>query len=115
MPGLSKTRLHSDRFDRDRHAIATARALTRGPSYVNADIRYYRPECDAFDLAISISQSFGYFDATTHRDLLAPLAVAVREDGRVILDLWSCEFFWSSPPSISSRTLNRMTANIDRS
>jgi hypothetical protein len=40
-----------------------------------------------------MSQSFGYFDPTTNRDVLGRLAVAVREGGRVILDLWSPEFF----------------------
>jgi SAM-dependent methyltransferase len=80
-------------IDRDRDAIAKASALAGGPSYVNTDIRDYRPESGAFDVAIIMSQSFGYFDPTTNRDVLGRLAVAVREGGRVILDLWSPEFF----------------------
>ena len=36
-------------IDRDRNAIAKARALAGGPSYVNRDIRDYRPESSAFD------------------------------------------------------------------
>ncbi len=40
-----------------------------------------------------MSQSFGYFDSTTNREVLERLAEGVREGGRVILDLWSAEFF----------------------
>src|SRR5256886_11827944 len=80
-------------IDRDRNAIAKARALAGGPSYVNRDIRDYRPESSAFDVAIVVSQSFGYFDPTTNRDVLGRLAASVREGGRIILDLWNHEFF----------------------
>jgi len=79
--------------DRDADAIAKARELAGGPSYVHADIRDYRPAPAAFDVAIVMSQSFGYFDPTTNRDVLARLAAGVREGGRVILDLWNQEFF----------------------
>jgi SAM-dependent methyltransferase len=79
--------------DRDAEAIAKARELAGGPSYVHADVRDYRPAHGAFDVAIVISQSFGYFDATTNRDVLARLAAGLREGGRVILDLWNQEFF----------------------
>jgi SAM-dependent methyltransferase len=60
---------------------------------MNADIRDYRPDSGVFDVAIIMSQSFGYFDATTNQDVLGRLAAGVREGGRVILDLWSAEFF----------------------
>src|SRR5947209_689279 len=73
--------------------IAKARAQAGGPSYVNRDIRDYRPESSAFDVAIIMSQSFGYFDPTTNRDVLGRLAAGLREGGRVILDLWNQEFF----------------------
>src|SRR6266487_3167826 len=79
--------------DRDGPAVAKARSLAGGPSYVNMDIRDYRPEPGAFDAAIVMSQSFGYFDSTTNRDVLRRLAAGVRVGGRVILDLWSQEFF----------------------
>src|SRR6266496_1093414 len=79
-------------LDRDADAIAKARALAGGPTYVNADVRDYRPDPGMFDIAIIMSQSFGYFDATTNREVLGRLAEGVREGGRVILDLWSAEF-----------------------
>jgi SAM-dependent methyltransferase len=80
-------------IDRDADAIEKARALAGGPSYVNMEIRDYRPEPGAVDVAIVMSQSFGYFDAITNRDVLRRLAVSVREGGRIILDLWNQEFF----------------------
>jgi SAM-dependent methyltransferase len=80
-------------IDRDGHMIAKARELAGGPSYVNTDVRDYRPEPGAFDVAISMSQSFGYFDSTTNREFLGQLAAAVREGGRIILDLWNPDFF----------------------
>ncbi len=80
-------------IDRDADIISKARELAGGPNYVVADIRQYRPEPGAFDVAIVMSQSFGYFDVATNRDVLARLAASVREGGRVILDLWNQEFF----------------------
>ena len=79
--------------ERDAVAIARARELAGGPSYIQADIRNYQPDICAYDLAIVMSQSFGHFDAATNRDLLRRLTTGVREGGRVVLDLWSPEFF----------------------
>jgi SAM-dependent methyltransferase len=79
--------------ERDSHALAKARELGGGPTYVHADVRDYRPEPSAFDIAMIMSQSFGYFDATTNREVLGRVADGVCEGGRVILDLWSTEFF----------------------
>jgi len=80
-------------IDRDADVIAKARALAGGPTYINADVRDYRPDARACDVAMIMSQSFGYFGATTNREMLGRLAAGVREGGRVILDLWSAEFF----------------------
>jgi len=80
-------------IDRDADIISKARELAGGPNYEVADIRKYRPEPGAFDVAIVMSQSFGYFDAATNRDVLGRLAAGLRKGGRVILDLWNQEFF----------------------
>ena len=80
-------------IERDAAAIARARDLGGGPSYIQADVRNYRPDASAHDMAIVMSQSFGHFDAPTNRAVLGSLAAGVRERGRVILDLWSPEFF----------------------
>jgi len=79
--------------ERDAVAIARARELAGGPTYIQVDVRDYEPDASAYDLAISMSQSFGYFDVATSRDVLRRLTTGVREGGRVILDLWSPEFF----------------------
>src|SRR5437667_12403626 len=80
-------------IDRDADIILKARELAGGLNYVVADIREYRPERGAFDVAIVMSQSFGYFDAATNRDVLGRLAASVREGGGVILDLWNQDSF----------------------
>jgi SAM-dependent methyltransferase len=79
--------------DRDALAIAKARAWAGGPSYIQADVRDYQPDVGAYDVAILMSQSFGYFDAEANRDLLRRLASGLRQSGRIILDLWSPQFF----------------------
>ena len=79
--------------DRDANMISKARELGGGPEYVVADIRDYAPDRGVFDAAIVMSQSFGYFDSATNRDVLSRLATAVRGGGRIILDLWNPEFF----------------------
>ncbi len=80
-------------IERDAAAVARARESGGGPNYVQADITDYRPEHSAYDLVISISQSFGYFDAATNRELLRRFADSLRPGGRVILDLWNPAFF----------------------
>jgi SAM-dependent methyltransferase len=80
-------------IDRDAGAIATARTTVADACLVVADIRNYEPEPGRFDGAIVMGQSFGHFDAQTNRDVLNRLANGLREDGRVVLDLWNREFF----------------------
>ena len=79
--------------ERDAHAVATARERGGGPVYVQADVRDFRPEPASFDAAVIMSQSFGYFDPGTNRDLLARLGEALRPAGRLVLDLWNPDFF----------------------
>jgi SAM-dependent methyltransferase len=80
-------------IERDPEAIARARELGGGPTYVEAEARDYKPEKAAYDLAIVMSQSFGHFDAAANRDLLLRLANGIRDGGRILLDLWNPEFF----------------------
>jgi SAM-dependent methyltransferase len=82
-------------IERDAVAIERARALGGGPDYIQADIRDYRPARSACDLVIVMSQSFGYFDGAGNCELLGRLANAVRDGGRIILDLWNPDFFAS--------------------
>lgn len=80
-------------IERDAIAVDTARALGGGPTYVHADIFRHSFEERSFDLAVVMSQSFGYCSEDTNRELLARLALAVRERGVVVLDLWNPDFF----------------------
>ena len=80
-------------IERDAGAIAKARELGDGPEYVEADVREYQPATSAYDLAMVMSQSFGFFDNETNRALLARLAGGLRKGGRIILDLWNPDFF----------------------
>jgi SAM-dependent methyltransferase len=80
-------------LERDAAAIAKARQLEAGPDYIQKDVRDYRPARNAYDLAIVMSQSFGYFDEETNRDLLGRLAHGLRKGGRMVLDLWNPDFF----------------------
>jgi SAM-dependent methyltransferase len=79
--------------ERDTDAIAKARELSEGPEYVEADVREYQPAASAFDIVIVMSQSFGFFDNETNRELLGRLAGGMRLGGRIVLDLWSPDFF----------------------
>jgi SAM-dependent methyltransferase len=80
-------------IERNALAIAKARELGDGPNYIQTDIRDYQPNPGAYDVAVIMSQSFGYFSPTTNRDVLRRLTTGVREGGRIILDLWNPEFF----------------------
>ena len=80
-------------LERDAAVLSRAQELGGGPNYIRGDLRDHQPESSAYDLAIVMSQSFGYFDGATNRDVLGRLANGVREGGRVILDLWNPEFF----------------------
>lgn len=79
--------------ERNADAVAKARELAGGPTYLQADVRDFQPDRGAYDLAIVMSQSFGYFDAATNHHLLERIGVGLRERGRIILDLWNPEFF----------------------
>ena len=79
--------------ERDARVISKARELGGGPDYIEADVRNYRPARSAYDLVMIMSQSFGYFDSSTNSEVLARLADGIRKGGRIVLDLWSPEFF----------------------
>ncbi|HEY2102287.1 MAG TPA: class I SAM-dependent methyltransferase [Chthoniobacterales bacterium] len=84
-------------IERDALAFAKAQELAGGPTYIRADIRDYLPNPCAYDAAIVMSQSFGYFSPATNREVLRRLTTGLREGGRIILDLWNPEFFVNYP------------------
>lgn len=84
-------------IERDPVAITRARELGGGPTYIEADVQDHQPGIGSYDLAIVMSQSFGYFDAAANYDLLRRIANGVRDGGQIILDLWNPEFFAAHP------------------
>lgn len=103
--------------ERDARAVAAARAQAGGPTYVEADVRDYRPAAGNFDAVVVMSQSFGYFDPVGNAGLLGRWAGALRTAGRLILDLWNPAFFL---PRQGQRTFDlpggavRETTRLDR-
>lgn len=103
--------------ERDARAVAAARAQAGGPTYVEADVRDYRPAAGSFDAVVVMSQSFGYFDPAGNAGLLGRWAEALCPDGRLILDLWNPAFFL---PRQGERTFDlpdgsvRETTRLDR-
>jgi SAM-dependent methyltransferase len=79
-------------LERDPEAIARTEELGGGPHYIHGDVQNYQPESSSYDLVIVMSQSFGYFDAATNREVLGRIANGVRQGGRLILDLWNPDF-----------------------
>ena len=79
--------------ERDAAAVARARELGGGPTYVEADIRDFMPAHGEHDAAVIMSQSFGYFDPATNQAVLARIGSGLRIGGRVIVDLWHPGFF----------------------
>ena len=71
---------------------------------MQTDFLDYHPEHGAFDVAIVMGQSFGYYDASTNRSALECLGKAVRTGGRIILDLWNSEFFHANQGERTLRT-----------
>ncbi|WP_367871165.1 class I SAM-dependent methyltransferase [Luteolibacter sp. Populi] len=80
-------------IERDEQAIAFAREQGSGPLYLQTNIRDWIPQPASFNAVIILSQSFGYFDAPTNREILSRLAASLRSGGRLILDLWNLDFF----------------------
>jgi SAM-dependent methyltransferase len=80
--------------ERDARAVAAARDQGGGPTYIQSDVRDYRPEPASFDAAVIMSQSYGYFEPEVNRELLGRLSAALRIGGRIVLDLWNPDFFF---------------------
>lgn len=79
--------------DRDPAIVAKAREFGGGPSYIEGDLRHYSPDPAAYDMIVIMGQSYGHFDAATNAAVLQRLAGGLRDRGRILLDLWSPEFF----------------------
>ena len=82
-------------LDRDSTILAEARRLGGAPRYVEMDLRDYSPQSSEYDALAIMGQSFGHFDAATNEAVLHRLAFGLRQQGRLILDLWAPDFFYA--------------------
>jgi SAM-dependent methyltransferase len=77
-----------------RREAAAAAANGGGATFVSGDMRELAAAVSgAFDAAICMWQSFGYFDAATNADVLRQMREALRPGGRLILDLYNRDAF----------------------
>jgi SAM-dependent methyltransferase len=87
---------HVTGIDRDVTAIETARRRVGGAAFLVLDLRELGSLEGEFDAAISLWQSFGYFDAATNDRILGDIARLVRRRGRLLLDLYHPGFVEAS-------------------
>ena len=100
--------------DLDEEALAVAEREAQGVvTYVRADMRrleHLDTNFDTnFDAALSLWQSFGYFDDATNRDVLAGMSARLRPGGRLILDVYHREYFEAHE---GVRELERLGARV---
>jgi SAM-dependent methyltransferase len=79
-------------LDRDVDAIEQARMTIRGEFKV-LDQRDLWRLTGAFDAAMILWQSFGYFEPTDNDQVLVDVAALLRPGGRLLLDLFHADYF----------------------
>lgn len=81
-------------LDRSDVALAEARRLHgKKVRFVEGDMRALDRLPEEFDGVISMWQSFGYFDSSTNKAVLAGMRGRLRPGGRLVLDLYDRLFF----------------------
>ncbi len=80
-------------IDRDPDALAIAARRTPDADFRELDVRDLRSLETEFDAAISLWQSFGFFDDDGNEEVLRATAQLVRGGGRVVLDIFDRRFF----------------------
>ena len=82
-------------IDRDPTILAQARSLGSASRYLQMDLREYTPEPREYDAIMIMGQSFGHFDSSTNEAVFCRLAAGLRNNGRLVLDLWAAAFFYA--------------------
>ncbi len=81
----------------DRHPEVIRRAQRRcdlpNATFTAHDMTRLDELPEDFDAVICMWQSFGYFDASTNRRVLASMANRLRSGGRLVLDIYNRDFF----------------------
>ena len=84
---------HVTGVDRSAAALAAIEESSDAVVYLQRDMRNLNGLPGSFDAAISLWQSFGYFDAATNAAVLAQIARKLKPGGRFILDIYHRDFF----------------------
>jgi SAM-dependent methyltransferase len=84
-------------IDRDPDALAVAARRAPEAEFLQLDLRDLGTLPADFDAAISLWQSFGFFDDAGNEDALQATAERLRSGGRVVLDVFNRRFFESNP------------------
>lgn len=80
--------------DRSTTALAEARHTSQSSiTYFQRDMRDLASLDGSFDAVLCLWQSFGYFDASTNRDILRQICNKLHPAGRLILDIYHRSFF----------------------
>jgi len=93
---LTSLGYHVTGLDVDDHALIAARGgvpINASASFVRGDIRALPIRSHSLDAAICMWQSFGHFDDTGNRAVLADVARTLRSRGRFVLDIYHCGFY----------------------
>ncbi|HUF50893.1 MAG TPA: class I SAM-dependent methyltransferase [Longimicrobiales bacterium] len=80
-------------IDFDDAAIAAARAAASGAAFLHSDVRALDGIAGAWDAALIMWASFGYFAAHENRALLDAIRARLRPRGRLLLDIYNRDFF----------------------
>jgi SAM-dependent methyltransferase len=80
-------------IDRDTALFADGESIPDGLEFVTGDMRDLEGLPAHFDAVVNMWASFGYFDESTHRAVLAGMARRLRSGGRLILDIYHAGFF----------------------
>jgi SAM-dependent methyltransferase len=80
--------------DVNRDAIRTARStLQDNTTFLELDLRDVKTMAGPFDAALSLWQSFGYFDDAQNQEVLRDISRILTPGGRLVLDIYHREFF----------------------
>ena len=80
-------------IDLNSAALAKARRNINGTAtYIKKDMRHLQELPGTFDAAVSLWQSFGYFEEATNQNILKQISNILKSKGRLILDIYHRKF-----------------------
>jgi SAM-dependent methyltransferase len=95
--GLAAAGYRVTGVDRDADALAVAARRAPDAEFHQLDVRELRSLAGAYDAAISLWQSFGFFDDAGNEDVLRATGEKLRARGRLVLDVFDRRFLEADP------------------